>query len=246
MKAIILAGGKGTRLLPYTTVFPKALMPVGERPILDIVMHQLAYYGFDDIVLSVGHLAELIQAYFQGKESYPDNVKLSYVREEHALGTAGPVRLVPDLADAPFLVMNGDVLTTLNYAKMMAYHQAQRSILTLGVYHRPIKIDLGVIATDASGRVVGYTEKPEMTHPVSIGINIYSPEVLRYIEPGEYLDFPTLVCRLLDQGERVMSYLCDGYWLDIGNQSDYMKAQSEFETRKAQFLPEIPLKRGNT
>src|SRR5215211_3931620 len=131
MRAVILAGGKGTRLMPYTTIFPKPLMPVGERPIIDIVIHQLAYYGFDDIVLSVGYLAELIQAYFQSKPSTPGNVMLSYVREERALGTAGPVKLIPGLADAPFLVMNGDVLTTLNYAKMMAYHQTHGSILTV-------------------------------------------------------------------------------------------------------------------
>ena len=241
MKAIILAGGKGTRLLPYTTIFPKPLVPVGERPILDIVIRQLAYHGFDDVVLSVGHLAELIQAYFHSKRQEFSPIKLSYVREERALGTAGPVKLVPNLGTSPFLVMNGDVLTTLNYTKMMDYHRESNSMLTLGVYEKRVKIDLGVIATDAAGRVVGYAEKPETVFPVSIGINVYSPEVLNYIEPNEYLDFPTLVCRLIDEGERVMSYVCDGYWLDIGNQDDYMKAQEEFKQRKDQFLPSIEL-----
>ena len=133
MKAIILAGGKGTRLLPYTTIFPKPLVPVGERPILDIVIRQLAYHGFDDVVLSVGHLAELIQAYFHSKRQEFSPIKLSYVREERALGTAGPVKLVPNLGTSPFLVMNGDVLTTLNYTKMMDYHRESNSMLTLGV-----------------------------------------------------------------------------------------------------------------
>ena len=237
MKAIILAGGKGTRLRPYTTIFPKPLVPIGNRPIIDIVVHQLAYYGFTQVVLSVGHLAELIQAYFHSKQHEYPTVELSYVREATPLGTAGPVRLVPGLSDAPFLVMNGDVLTTLDYAKMMAFHCASGSLLTLGVYQKRIKIDLGVIETDVTGQVVGFTEKPEKTFPVSIGINIYSPPVLEYIAPNEYLDFPALVERLVAQGERVMSYTCDGYWLDIGNQDDYMKAQEEFEDRKPEFLP---------
>ena len=237
MKAVILAGGKGTRLRPYTTIFPKPLVPIGNRPIIDIIIHQLSYYGFNDIVLSVGHLAELIQAYFHSKQKDYPTVTLSYVREENPMGTAGPVRLVPNLGDAPFLVMNGDVLTTLNYAKMMEYHCASGNMLTLGVYEKQIKIDLGVIETDPSGRVIGFTEKPEKSFSVSIGINIYNPAVLNFIEPREYLDFTTLVCRLIDAGERVMSYPCEGYWLDIGNQDDYMRAQEVFEERAAQFLP---------
>jgi NDP-sugar pyrophosphorylase family protein len=237
MKAVILAGGKGTRLRPYTTIFPKPLVPIGERPIVDIVVQQLSFYGFDDIVLSVGHLAELIQAYFYSRRTEYPSVKISYVREEQALGTAGPLKLVPNLEDAPFLAMNGDVLTTLNYKKMMDFHRQSGSMLTLGVYKKRVKIDLGVVATDVTGRVVGFSEKPEQSFPVSIGINIYSPEVLNYIEPNEYLDFPALVCRLLEHGERVMSYIFDGYWLDIGNQNDYMKAQDEFAELKEQFLP---------
>lgn len=237
MKAVILAGGKGTRLRPYTTIFPKPLVPIGNRPIIDIIIQQLAYYGFRDVVLSVGHLAELIQAYFHSKQKEYPTVSLSYVREKEALGTAGPVRLIPNLGAAPFLVMNGDVLTTLNYSKMMDYHCASGNILTLGVYEKRLKIDLGVLETDTTGRVVGFTEKPEKSFTVSIGINIYSPAVLNFIEPYEYLDFPNLVSRLLAEGERVMSYPCEGYWLDIGNQDDYMKAQDEFEERAAQFLP---------
>src|SRR5262249_28668200 len=152
---------------------------------IDIVIQQLSYHGFDEIVLSVGHLAELIQAYFHSKHSEYPSVKLSYVREEQPLGTAGPVRLVPNLGDVPFLVMNGDVLTTLNYNKMKYYHQAIVSVLTLCVYEKRIQIDLGVIATDSEGCVVGFTEKPEKSFPVSVGINVYSPEVLKYIEPNE-------------------------------------------------------------
>ena len=237
MKAVILAGGKGTRLLPYTTIFPKPLVPVGDQPIIDIVIHQLAYYGFTDIVLSVGHLAELIQAYFHSKSHDLSSIALSYVKEEQALGTAGPVKLIPDLDTAPFLVMNGDVLTTLNYKKMMDYHCTSGSLLTVGIYEKQIKIDLGVITTDTRGRVIDFREKPEQSVPVSIGINIYSQEVLNYITPNEYLDFPTLVTRLLEAGEPVMSYPCNGFWLDIGNQQDYIKAQEEFQQHKEEFLP---------
>lgn len=237
MKAVILAGGKGTRLLPYTTIFPKPLVPVGDRPILDIVIHQLAYYGFKEIVLSVGHLAELIQAYFHSKRDEYAGLSISYVYEEQALGTAGPVKLIPAPADGPFLVMNGDVLTTLNFGKMMAHHRAGGSLLTVGVYQKRVKIDLGVIATDAAGRVIGYSEKPEQQVPVSMGINIYSPQVLDYIAAHEYLDFPMLVTRLLEAGEPVMSYPCEGHWLDIGNHNDYMKAQEEFARHRDEYLP---------
>ncbi len=236
MKAVILAGGKGTRLAPYTTVFPKPLVPLGHRPILDIIVRQLAYYGFTDIVLTVGYLAELIQAYFQtANEGLPD-VRLTYVKEREPLGTAGSLSLVDGL-DETFLVMNGDVLTSLNYADMIAFHRANGNALTIGIYDKAIPIDLGVIEMDAAGNVIGYLEKPVKHYPISMGIYVYEPAVLRYIARGEHLDFPELVARLLAAGERVMGYVCTDYWLDIGNPGDYQRAQEQFERMPEKFLP---------
>lgn len=236
MKAVILAGGKGRRLAPYTTVFPKPLVPLGTRPILDIIVRQLAHHGFDDIVLTVGYLAELIQAYFQTANDGLPDVTLTYVKEPEPLGTAGSLALVEGLDDT-FLVMNGDVLTTLNYAAMADFHKANGNALTIGIYHKRIPIELGVIDLDEGGHVTGYQEKPQLSFPVSIGIYVYDPAVLRYITPGEHLDFPALVARLLAAGERVMGYVCEDYWLDIGNPGDYQRAQEEFERNPVRFLP---------
>lgn len=236
MKAVILAGGKGTRLAPYTTIFPKPLVPLGHRPILDIIIRQLAHYGFRDVVITVGYLAELIQAYFQNSNNQPLNLNLTYVKEHEPTGTAGSLGMIPDLNET-FLVMNGDILTSMDYSKLIAYHKDKGGILTIGMHRKQIKIDLGVIETGEDNAVTGYTEKPVKEYRVSMGVYVYEPAVLKYIEPGTYLDFPTLVLRLLDQGEKVVGYLCDDYWLDIGRQEDYLRAQDEFERMKNTFLP---------
>jgi len=138
MKAVILAGGRGTRLAPYTTILPKPLMPIGDKPILDIVIRQLRYYGFTDITLAVGYLAELLVAYFGDGDRF--GVTIRYSREEQPLGIAGPIALVDGL-DEPFLVMNGDVLTTLNFSELMAFHRSSGAIATIATYPRSVKID---------------------------------------------------------------------------------------------------------
>jgi NDP-sugar pyrophosphorylase family protein len=235
MRAIILAGGKGTRLAPYTTILPKPLMPIGDIPILEIVMRQLAHHGFNDITLAVGHLAELLMAYCGDGTKY--GLKLSYSREETPLGTAGPIALIPDLQDT-FLVMNGDLLTTLNYSDMWQYHKERGAIATLATYQRDVKIDLGVIEFDSANQVTNYVEKPTFHYSVSTGIYIFEPAILAYIHPGQHLDLPELVLRLLKQGERVNSYHYEGYWLDIGRPSDYQEALQTFETHRQEFLPE--------
>lgn len=241
MKAIILAGGKGTRLLPYTTVFPKPMLPVGGKPILEIIIRQLAYYGFRDIVLSVGYLAEIIEAYFQ-KDNFALNngVTLAYVKEKEPLGTAGPIALMPDLKET-FLVMNGDVLTTLDYSKLMAFHKEKDALLTIATSKKEVKMDLGIVEIDDAQRVRNYIEKPTYTYFDSMGIYIYEPEVIRYIEHGIYLDFPTLVQKLIENGEKVVAYYYDKsyYWIDIGQRKEYERANEEFEKRRDEFLPEI-------
>ena len=236
MKAVILAGGEGRRLAPYTTVFPKPLVPIGNNPILEIIIRQLTYYGFLDIVLCVGYLSELIRAYFQnGNENHP-GINLTYIKETQPTGTAGSLRLIPDLNET-FLVLNGDILTTLDYNKVVSYHKEKGGILTIGMHKKRIKFDLGVIETDKHNCLVSYNEKPEKVYEVSMGIYVYEPSVLEYIEPNTYLDFPNLVLRLLENGEKVVGYPCNNFWLDIGNQEDYAKAQEKFHLMKDKFLP---------
>jgi NDP-sugar pyrophosphorylase family protein len=227
MRAVILAGGRGTRLAPYTTIFPKPLVPIGERPILEIIVRQLVAHGFDEITLSIGHLGELIEAYFHTGQRNLPSLRLDYVRESEPLGTAGPLSLIPRL-DETFLVMNGDVLTTLDYGALAETHRRSGAALTVATHLKEVRIDLGVLDTDAEGYCTGYREKPTLEHEVSMGVYCYEPRVLSHIEAGKYLDFPDLVRRLLDAGERVATFRSTDYWLDIGRREDYELAQSAF------------------
>jgi NDP-mannose synthase len=235
MKAIILAGGKGTRLAPYTTVLPKPLMPIDDMPILEIVIRQLKRFGFDDISLAVGYLAELLMAYCGDGSKF--GLEINYSREEQPLGTAGPLSLVPNL-DETFLVMNGDLLTTLDYGEMYRYHQERGAIATLAAYQRAVKIDLGVIDIDVDNWVQDYIEKPTYHYSVSTGVYIFEPQVLEYITPNRRLDLPELVLQLKNQGHPVNVFRFDGYWLDIGRHDDYEKAIDEFSAHRNSFLPE--------
>lgn len=235
MRAVILAGGRGTRLHPYTITFPKPLMPVGDVPILEIVVRQLRHHGIRDIVMAVGHLAELLMAYFGDGSRF--GVRITYSREREPLGTAGPLALIPGL-DSTFLVMNGDVLTTLDYTALIAHHRCRGGAATIACHQRDVKVDLGVIVADGSGRLTNYIEKPTYHYSVSMGIYVFEPSVLRLVEPGSRLDFPDLILRLLASGENVQNYPYDGYWLDIGRPDDYGRASSEFEHLRKQLLPD--------
>lgn len=234
-RAVILAGGKGTRLAPYTTVFPKPLMPLGDTPILEIVLRQLAGSGFSRATLAVGHLAQLIEAFFGDGSKY--GIALDYSREDEPLGTAGPLALVDGLTES-FLVMNGDVLTTLDYGAFLAQHDASSVAASVATKVRTTRIDFGIVETDAAGNITGYREKPQHDYRVSMGVYAFSPQALTHIERGERLDFPDLILRLLAAGERVRSVPFDGYWLDIGRHDDFARAQEEFQTMRAEFLPE--------
>ncbi len=233
MRAVILAGGKGTRLAPYTTVFPKPLMPIGEMPILEIVLRQLAHHNIQDITLAVGYLAELLMAYCGDGSKF--GVKLDYSREEQPLGTAGPISLIQNLQET-FLVMNGDLLTTIDYSAMWKFHKERGAIATLASYRREVKIDLGVIESE-NGWVKGYIEKPTYQYAVSTGIYIFEPEVLKYVGQGQRLDLPELVLRLIRADHKVNIYNFNGYWLDIGRHDDYDSAIQEFSTHRDEFLP---------
>jgi NDP-sugar pyrophosphorylase family protein len=234
MKAVILAGGRGARLAPYTTIFPKPLVPIGEQPILEIIIRQLVRQGIGDIILSIGHLGELIEAYFQNGHRNIPGLNLSYVRESLPLGTAGPLAHISGL-DETFLVMNGDVLTTLDYRALRDYHHSCGSALTIAMHRKDVQIDLGVIETNELHEVVAYREKPAYSFDVSMGIYVYEPSVLRHITKGEYLDFPDLVLKLVGAGERVAGFHSKDYWFDIGRREDYELAQQEFEKRAREF-----------
>lgn len=233
MRAVILAGGKGTRLAPYTVAFPKPLMPLGDIPILEVVVRQLKHYGFTHITMAVGHLAELLQAYFGDGEKF--GIQIDYSREDRPLGTAGPLRLIPELDDH-FLVMNGDLLTDLHYGELMQQHKDQKNDATIGVYAKEVKIDLGVLEKDDDGRIVDYREKPTLSYDVSMGVYVFRREILDLIPDG-YFDFPDLVLELIKRGRPIRGYAFNGLWLDIGRSEDYAQAIETFENAREQFLP---------
>ena len=234
MKTVILAGGKGTRLAPYTTIFPKPLVPIGDRPILEIIIRQLVRQGFGDILLSVGHLGELIEAYFQNGHRNIPGLTLEYFREKQPLGTAGSLAMIPGL-DETFLAMNGDILTTLNYQALIQYHRDRQAALTIAMHEKDVKIDLGVLETNERGELTSYREKPLYSFAVSMGIYVYEPHVLRYMPEGQYMDFPDLVKLLLNKGEKIVGFPSQDYWLDIGRREDYELAQLEFSSRAKEF-----------
>ena len=233
MDAIILAGGKGTRLAPYTTVFPKPLMPIGDVPILDVVLRQLKGHGFTKIIMAVGYLAELLETYFGNGSKY--DIDIQYSRESKPLGTAGPLSLIDNLTN-PFLVMNGDILTTLNYSTLVNYHKEKEAVATIAMHKRTVNVDFGVIELNTDSKITNYIEKPNLKYLVSMGIYIFDTKILSYIKPNEKLDFPDLVKKLLENNERVIGYPSGDYWLDIGRHDDYQKAIDEFEKNKEKFF----------
>jgi len=235
MKAVVLAGGKGTRLAPYTKILPKPLMPIGDMPILEILMRQMKRSGVDEIILTVGHLAGLLRAFFQDGKHLGLTVRYSY--EDQPLGTAGPLSLLDGLTDT-FFVMNGDVLTTLDFRELLHTHRSTGAVATIATHIRNVHVDLGVIEVDGDNQIKGYIEKPTYNFQVSMGIYVFEPTVLQYIPHNQYLDFPDLVLRLIQAGERVMSYPFDGYWQDLGRQDDYEQAVQEFEALRPQILRE--------
>ena len=236
MKAVVLAGGQGARLAPYTRILPKPLMPIGDMPILEVLLRQMKRAGIEDVILTVGHLAQLLRTFFLDGSQWGLNICYSY--EQKPLGTAGPLSLIQEELDSTFLVTNGDVLTTLDLQELLAFHRSQGSIATIAVHRRQVKIDLGVVQWDGSDRICGYIEKPTYDYTVSMGIYVFEPEVLKYVPYDLYLDFPDLVLKLIAAGEKVSGYKFDGYWMDLGRPDDYAQAGRDFAGMQQQFLPE--------
>ena len=237
-RAVILAGGEGVRLRPFTTVLPKPLMPIGDRPVLDIVVRQLKAHGFERITIATGYLAELIEAFFRDGEAY--GIPIDYFREHEPLGTVGALALIEDLAKQDILVMNGDVLTDIDYGALLERHRASDAAATIATKLRQVQISLGVLRFGDNGdetRLTGYDEKPTIDFTASMGVYCFAPRALAHIQAGERLDFPDLVLRLIAAGETVRAWPSDDYWLDIGRHDDYEQAQEEFARVRDRLIP---------
>jgi NDP-sugar pyrophosphorylase family protein len=232
MRAVILAGGLGMRLRPYTTVLPKPLVPVGDRPILEHILHRLSACGVHEADLCVSHLGELIRVYFSQAKALPEGMELRWHWEDEPLGTAGALRIVPDL-DETFIAMNGDVLTTIDYADLVRHHRESGAALTVAMHSKAVNIDLGVIES-SDGLITGYTEKPTLHYDVSMGIYVYEPRALELLPVGP-CQFPDLVHLLIGAGEKVAAYRTDAEWYDIGTFAEYERAVADVEARPEVF-----------
>lgn len=234
MKAVLLAGGKGTRLAPYTTILPKPLMPIVDMPILEIVIRQFAMHGVTEVILCVGHMASLLESFFGDGSKF--GVKISYSLEDTPLGTAGPLGLLDGL-DETFFVANGDLLTTIDYTKMLDFHRAHGCVATVGLASKDVKIEFGVIETADDGAIQAYIEKPTLNYRVSMGIYVFEPGVMKHIRGKGRLDLPDLIRDLAVHGERPMAYDSQCRWLDIGRVEDYATAIETFERDRDLYLP---------
>jgi NDP-sugar pyrophosphorylase family protein len=235
VRAIIMVGGRGVRLQPYTTAIPKSLLPLGETPIIEIVITQLARAGFDRITLMLGHMGYLFQAAVGDGSRW--GIKVDYCLEHEPLGTAAPLRLVEDL-DEHFLVMNGDVLTTLDFLQAIETHLAAKAAATIISKTREVRIEFGVTKTDDEGFLVDYIEKPTYTYNVSTGINILSRQCLDVIPAEGAFDMPNLMLAVKNSGRKVLCHLTQSYWQDIGNFDDYQRASRDFVDDSSKFIPE--------
>jgi NDP-sugar pyrophosphorylase family protein len=233
-KAVILAGGKGTRLKPYTAVLPKPLMPVGEYPILEVLIRQLKHFDITDITLAVNHQAELIRAYFNDGSRL--GVNINYSLETKPLGTMGPLSMIDDLPK-DFFVMNGDVLTDINFNDLLNHHRKEKAIFTIASSKREAKIDYGVLEVD-DGTLFGFQEKPSLKYDVSMGIYAVSKDILDHIPKNTTFGFNHLMDRLISLEIPVNVFSFSGKWLDIGRADDYLYAVDEFEQCEAQYLYE--------
>ena len=243
MKAIVLAGGKGTRLRPFTHVFPKPLMPLGDAepmPILEVVLRQLGRHEFRDVTIITGYLTELIEAFCGNGRRF--GTRIDYRREVAPLGTAGGLNLV-ERPGEPVLVLNGDILTTLDFGAMYAFHRARKASATIASYPREVMIDFGVLEFGDDPHVLtGYREKPEFSFDVSMGVYILDPVAWDYLTPGDPLPMPDLLEGMRGDGRPIHCYRQDCYWLDIGRHDDYATANEIFVNRRTEFLgdPERP------
>lgn len=234
MHAVVLAGGRGVRLRPYTTRLPKPLVPIGDEfSILDIVLHQLGQQGFSRATLAIGYLGNLIRAYIGDGSRW--GITIDYAYEDVPLGTMGPVLQILDQLPEDFLVMNGDVLTDLNYAGLLTQHVRTGAPLTVATYQRQVRIDFGVLTT-LHGQVVQFTEKPTIDYRVSMGVYGLSRRTLKRYPSGLPLGFDDVMHDLLARDDPPQEHPFEGYWLDIGRPDDYDRANAEFDQVRETLL----------
>jgi NDP-mannose synthase len=233
-RAVVLAGGAGTRLRPYTVVLPKPLMPIGDYPILEVIVRQLARHGFTHVTLAVNHQANLLKAFFEDGKRW--DVHIDYSLERKPISTIAPLALIPDLPEN-FLLMNGDVLTDFELSGFLQRHVAGDRLFTIAAARRSQLIDYGVLQIDSSHRLTGFTEKPQMEYLVSMGIYAVNRRVLQFVPPDSKYGFDDLMKDLLKKNEPVAVEPYEGYWLDIGRPDDYLQAIEEFERNRQLFLP---------
>ncbi len=225
MTAAVLAGGKGTRLAPYTRILPKPLMPIGDVPILEVIIGQFRAAGVTDVVLTVGHMANLIKTYFGDGSEFGVNITYSY--EDEPLGTAGPLAQIREgLTEENLLVTNGDVLTDFDFGEFMATHAESGAAASIAAYRKEVKIDLGVLHDDGTDRLTGYIEKPTYDFLVSMGIYMFRRDVLDSIPENAHLDFPDLILQLIAADKYVRLHKFEGYWQDLGRREDYEAANA--------------------
>jgi NDP-mannose synthase len=228
-RAVILAGGKGTRLRPYTVVLPKPLMPVGEFPILEVIIRQLAYFGFDHITIAVNHQADIIKAFFGNGAKW--NIRIEYSLEDKPLSTMGPLKLISDLPDN-FLIMNGDILTDLDFGAFHDAHTVSNNLFTISGFRREQVSEYGVLISDDQNKLVDFKEKPREQFLVSMGVYMANKKILNTIPSDKAFGFDHLMYELIRQKNYASILEHKGYWLDIGRPDDYMQAIDEIEKNK--------------
>ncbi|MGD8329658.1 MAG: sugar phosphate nucleotidyltransferase [Acidobacteriota bacterium] len=238
MQAVLMAGGRGTRLSAITRVLPKPLVPIGEISILEMVLRQLSHFGFDDIVICVGYQAQLIMALIGDGHRF--GLKVRYHVEDEPLGTVGALPTVEDL-DEDFLVMNGDICTNLDFHTFFDSHVASGRKATIGSFRREERIELGVLELEEREEremvITGFTEKPTYGFWVSMGVNAFHRDVIDLIPRNAYFGFDSLLNKLLAEGVDVAAYPFEGLWLDIGRPDDYLLMQEQFDKLRSEYLP---------
>jgi len=224
-KVVLMVGGLGTRLRPLTDNTPKPMLPVGGKPILQTIVERFVSYGFVNIVMCVGYKSSIIQDFFEDGSTFGANIE--YVLEEKRMGTAGALSLLTDTPQEPFFVMNGDLLTNVNFEHMLEFHLDSNSMATMCVREYDFQVPYGVVNIE-EGKIASIEEKPIHKFFVSAGIYMLDPGTIDLIPDNEFYDMPTLFEKLIQMNKNTVSFLLREYWLDIGQLEEYEKANQEY------------------